>query len=248
MGKSANFGHGNASVGSVGSSPLSVEPRSAVEKGGVFFAPAVKVLGSGMTAKRVFDISGALLALAFLAPLLIMLTLIVLVGQGRPILIRHRRIGRGGASFPCFKFRTMVRDADDVLGAHLARDMRARDEWNATRKLRNDPRITAIGAALRKSSVDELPQLLNILRGDMSFVGPRPIVQDEAVHYGAKFADYCRVRPGLTGLWQVSGRSDVSYASRVQLDVTYIQQRSFAKDLVIIAKTIPAVLRSTGSY
>jgi exopolysaccharide production protein ExoY len=199
-------------------------------------------------AKSSFDFSLAIVAIFFLLPLLALIVTILLATQGRPVLIRHRRIGRGGKSFPCFKFRTMVTDGDEVLRKHLSLIPEAREEWNATRKLKSDPRVTPVGAVLRKSSIDELPQLLNILRGEMSLVGPRPIVQDEAVHYGDDFEEYTRVRPGLTGLWQISGRNDVSYQARVRMDVNYVSQRTFTGDLVILAKTVPAVLRSRGCY
>jgi len=202
----------------------------------------------GFTAKRVFDFSLALFAIVFFAPILALLSLFLLATQGRPIFIRHQRVGWQGKAFPCFKFRTMVTDADEVLQRHLRRNAEARLEWAATRKLKHDPRITALGHVLRKSSVDELPQLVNILRGEMSFVGPRPIVRDEAAHYGQYFSHYMHVRPGLTGLWQISGRNDTSYQTRVQLDVQYVAQRSFARDIGIIVRTIPAVLRSKGSY
>ena len=164
------------------------------------------------------------------------------------MLIKHRRVGRGGVLFPCFKFRTMVVNAEDVLQEHLDADVDARQEWSATRKLKSDPRITPIGRMLRKSSVDELPQLLNVLRGEMSLVGPRPIVEPEVHHYGAVIHQYLKVRPGLTGSWQVSGRSDASYARRVQMDADYVRNWSFGRDLIILIKTVPAVLTSRGSY
>jgi len=135
-----------------------------------------------------------------------------------------------------------------VLREYLAGNPSAREEWSETHKLKNDPRITPLGRFLRKSSVDELPQLYNVIRGDMSLVGPRPIVRDEIVRYGAHIEEYLRVRPGLTGLWQVSGRSDISYQHRVVLDVRYVREWSLWRDFVIIFKTIPALLRSSGSY
>ncbi|MGJ4855293.1 sugar transferase [Labrys sp. KB_33_2] len=194
------------------------------------------------------DIVTASAALVFLLPLFLLLLGALLVLQGRPIFIRHNRVGRGGALFPCLKFRSMVTNSDEVLREHLASNNVAREEWEETHKLKNDPRITPLGQFLRKSSVDELPQLLNVIRGDMSLVGPRPIVRDEMVRYGAHIDDYLKVRPGLTGLWQVSGRSDVSYQHRVSLDVRYVREWSLWSDIVIILKTIPAVLRPSGSY
>lgn len=183
--------------------------------------------------------------LAFL-PLLLIIGAALLT-QGRPFVIRHARVGLGGRIFPCLKFRTMVVDAEAVLHEHLARDPLARIEWEATRKLRNDPRVTALGWVLRRSSMDELPQLINVLRGDMSLVGPRPIVTAEIKHYGVGMAFYEQVRPGMTGAWQVSGRSDTSYAYRVCVDCEYVLTRSFRRDLGILVRTLPAVLGGRGS-
>jgi len=190
----------------------------------------------------------AALGLVVLAPMILMVSIVLLLLQGRPIFIFHKRIGKNGAMFDCIKFRTMVRDADLVLEQFLRTNPEARAEWEATRKLKNDPRVTAFGALLRSSSVDELPQLLNILRGEMSVVGPRPITASEAGMYGNRFADYIKVRPGLTGLWQVSGRNDISYDARVELDARYVAEQSYFGDLVIILKTLPAVLARSGSY
>ncbi|CCM78310.1 sugar transferase [Rhizobium mesoamericanum] len=198
--------------------------------------------------KYAIDAVIALIGLLVLSPMILMLIAILLILQGRPIFIAHRRIGRYGVMFPCLKFRTMVRNADEVLRRHLAANSALRAEWNATRKLRDDPRVTPFGAFLRKSSIDEIPQLFNVLRGHMSLVGPRPIVASEAELYGVHYADYIRVRPGLTGLWQISGRSDIGYGERVLLDARYVEQQSVLGDMAIILKTIPAVLRSRGSY
>lgn len=198
--------------------------------------------------KRTLDFLVSLTALLVLAPLILMTSLILLLLQGRPIFIAHRRIGRGGGMFPCLKFRTMVNNNEELLEKYLAANPAERAEWAATRKLKNDPRITPFGAFLRKSSIDEIPQLINIVMGHMSIVGPRPIVPSETVYYGQNYADYIRVRPGLTGLWQVSGRSDADYVKRVQLDSLYVANRSLVGDIVIMAKTIPAVLNARGSY
>ncbi|CDM62487.1 MULTISPECIES: sugar transferase [Rhizobium] len=204
--------------------------------------------GASAVCKYAIDASFAAIGLLVLSPMIVMVIAILLVLQGRPIFIAHRRIGKNGVMFPCLKFRTMVRNADEVLAHHLASNPHFKEEWNTTRKLRNDPRITPFGALLRKSSIDEIPQLLNVVQGRMSLVGPRPIVASEAELYGVHFADYIRVRPGLTGLWQVSGRSDTSYRERVQLDVRYVREKTIGGDLAIMMKTIPAVLRSRGSY
>lgn len=189
-----------------------------------------------------------LAALVFLAPLLVTVAVLIHLQDGGPVLFAHTRIGRGGRKFRCLKFRTMAVDAEARLQAYLACDPAARAEWKLDHKLKHDPRITPIGEFLRKSSLDELPQLLNVLRGEMNLVGPRPIVQDEIVRYGPRFNHYCRVKPGITGLWQVSGRNDVSYRRRVAMDTLYARNRSIRGDLFILMMTAPAVLFRRGSY
>lgn len=196
--------------------------------------------------KRGFDIVTASLLLFLGAPLMLAIALLI-VRDGGPALFQHRRIGAGGKTFPCMKFRTMHIKADVMLKDILARDPAAAAEWAATQKLRDDPRITGIGQVLRKTSLDELPQLLNVLRGEMSLVGPRPIVTAEVAFYGTQIADYYEARPGITGLWQVSGRSDTSYPRRVQLDVWYVRNWTLWHDLAILLKTIPAVLQRRGA-
>jgi exopolysaccharide production protein ExoY len=186
--------------------------------------------------------------MAVLSPLFLMLVLLVKCSDGGKVIYGHRRIGRNGRIFRCLKFRTMVENGDEVLAAHLARNPRDREEWAATRKLQNDPRVTRVGAVLRKLSLDELPQIFNILRGEMSFVGPRPVVRDELLLYGTAASFYLKSRPGLTGLWQVRGRNDVSYRTRVAFDRHYVENWSFAFDLKILIWTVPAVLSSRGSY
>jgi exopolysaccharide production protein ExoY len=197
--------------------------------------------------KRVFDLTLASILIILMFPLLAFVALMIIAFDGKPFFIRHSRIGRAGSEFPCLKFRTMAVNAEEVLQEHLSRNVQARKEWLATRKLRDDPRITSFGQVLRSTSVDELPQLINIIKGEMSFVGPRPIVRDETPFYGPYFADYTKARPGLTGLWQISGRSDTSYDTRVRLDHDYIVTWSFWVDLWIIAQTIPAVLAARGA-
>ncbi|OYU75515.1 MAG: hypothetical protein CFE32_14030 [Alphaproteobacteria bacterium PA3] len=199
-------------------------------------------------AKTAFDRTAALAGVILLLPLFVMIAVLIWVRDPGPVLFGHVRIGKGGRSFRCLKFRSMVRDGDRVLAAHLARNPEAAREWDATRKLKSDPRVTTLGAVLRKTSLDELPQLINVLKGDMSLVGPRPIVADEARHYGAAIGDYMAVRPGLTGLWQIGGRSDTSYAERVLLDQTYVQRRSLGLDLWVLLRTVVVVLRGRGSY
>ncbi len=197
---------------------------------------------------RTIDIVLSISALIFLAPLLLLVALAVYIVDPGPILFGHRRLGKDGRTFRCWKFRSMVVDADARLQALLAADPQARAEWEADHKLRNDPRITRIGHFLRKSSLDELPQFFNVLMGEMSLVGPRPIVSDEVVKYGRYFANYCRVRPGITGLWQISGRNDVSYRRRVAMDVAYVRSKSLGFDMSILLLTVPRVVARRGSY
>ncbi len=196
----------------------------------------------------VIDITLSLAILAFIAPLLLVVALAIYCQDGGPVVFAHRRIGRHGQHFYCLKFRSMAADAEQRLAEVLANDPAARDEWARDHKLKNDPRITKLGHFLRQSSLDELPQLFNVLRGEMSLVGPRPIVDAEAPKYGRRFQRYCAVKPGITGLWQVSGRNDVSYRSRVAMDCAYAKAKSIRLDLWILFATIPAVLLRRGSY
>jgi exopolysaccharide production protein ExoY len=202
----------------------------------------------GGSAKRCFDVTAALGALALLLPLLCLIALAVKLWDRGPVFYRHRRIGLNGATFDCLKFRSMAPNADDVLSRHLAANGEAAREWEETRKLKDDPRVTSLGAGMRKTSIDELPQLLNILKGEMSFVGPRPIVSAEVSKYGPAIDHYLRARPGLTGLWQVSGRNDIDYQKRVALDQHYIEAWRFSRDLAIIAKTVRVVVTARGCY
>ena len=197
---------------------------------------------------RALDIIIALFVIAFIAPLMCAVCLGIKLQDGGPVLFGHYRIGRHGRSFRCWKFRSMVVNAEDRLAAVLASDPEARAEWEASHKLRTDPRITAFGRFLRVSSLDELPQLLNVLAGEMSLVGPRPIVTSEVVRYGRWFSHYTAVRPGITGLWQINGRSDVSYRERVAMDVLFSRTQSVARYISILICTIPAVLKRSGSY
>lgn len=202
----------------------------------------------GGAIKLGFDIAGAVIALMLLFPLLCLVALIIKLSDSGPALYRHPRIGQNGRMFSCWKFRTMVVNSDDVLRRHIVANPDAACEWEQTRKLKQDPRITPIGLVLRKSSVDELPQLFNIIRGEMSFVGPRPIVSAEVRKYGPYINDYLRARPGLTGAWQVSGRNDTDYDTRVELDRAYVQNWSIWRDVIIIAKTFRVVIATRGSY
>lgn len=198
--------------------------------------------------KRALDILGAGTLLLLAAPVFLLLMLLVRA-DGGPALYAHERVGRGGRRFGCLKFRSMVTDSQARLDALLAADPEARAEWEATRKLRDDPRVTRTGRFLRATSLDELPQLINVLRGEMSLVGPRPVVAAElAAHYGAAAEDYLSVRPGITGLWQVSGRSETSYAARVALDAQYAANLSVWTDLGILLRTPVVVLSRRGAY
>lgn len=197
---------------------------------------------------RGFDVAVAAIAIIALLPLLLIIALMVRVTSTGPVVFRQKRVGRDGVMFPCLKFRSMVVDAQAQLDRLLAQSEEARQEWDRDQKLRRDPRITPIGEFLRKTSLDELPQLFNILVGQMSIVGPRPIVEGEIIRYGSRFGHYCSVRPGLTGLWQISGRNDVSYAMRVRLDSLYAQRRSLGLNVAICFKTVPAILTSRGCY
>lgn len=205
-------------------------------------------VGKGIDWFRIFDILLSLAALAILLPLLLVVGIAVRLTSKGPAIFRHCRIGRNGQEFYCFKFRTMVCDADKRLAILLRESPAARAEWERDHKLRNDPRITPIGVFLRKTSLDELPQIFNVLLGSMSWVGPRPIVAGEIIRYGRRFNAYCAVRPGITGLWQVSGRNDTSYRRRVAMDVLYVRTRNLRLYGLIIFRTVPAVLRQHGSY
>jgi len=197
---------------------------------------------------RASDIMLSLIALVVFCPLLIFVAIAVKLTSEGPAVFRHRRVGRNGENFYCFKFRTMVCDADKRLATLLRENPTARAEWERDHKLRNDPRITPIGVFLRKTSLDELPQIFNVLFGTMSWVGPRPIVAGEIIRYGRHFDAYCKVRPGITGLWQISGRNDTSYRRRVAMDVHFVRTRTLWLYGAIIYRTIPAVLRQHGSY
>lgn len=197
-------------------------------------------------AKRTLDIILAGSALALLSPFFLVIGLLIRA-DGGPAFFAHGRVGQNGRLFRCLKFRTMVQNADVKLANFLADNPEAADEWRQTQKLRNDPRITPVGAFLRKTSLDELPQLINVLRGEMSLVGPRPIVTDERPRYGRSLPYYLGVRPGITGLWQVSGRSSTTYRERVEFDVWYAQNWSLWLDLWIMVRTVPEVLARRGA-
>ena len=205
--------------------------------------PAVSDTPVGGFIKRVFDVTIASTTLILMAPTLILIALLVKLTMGGPVFFVHQRVGFNRRPFGCFKFRTMVGDAGDRLTAYLAGHPEAAQAWRETQKLKNDPRVTWIGHVLRKSSLDELPQLFNVLRGDMSCIGPRPVLLDELKRYGNHDTDYAKAKPGLTGMWQVNGRSNTSYAHRVKCDRYYVRRWSVALDFNILFKTIPAVMK-----
>jgi exopolysaccharide production protein ExoY len=202
----------------------------------------------GMTAKRIIDIVLASTGIILLCPLLLLCIAACLLSSPGPALFGHRRIGFQGKYFRCLKFRTMVINGDECLRDHLANDPQANAEWEATRKLRVDPRVTAIGSLLRKTSLDEIPQLFNVLKGDMSIVGPRPVTEEELSRYSTSVGSYLACRPGITGLWQVSGRSGTSYRKRVAFDSYYARHWSIFLDAKIVIATIPALLDSDNAY
>lgn len=189
----------------------------------------------------------ALLLLILLSPLMAVVTFLIWRRDGAPVLFAHYRVGHGGRLFRCMKFRTMLRNSEQVLSDLLRDDSQARAEWARDQKLTNDPRITPVGHFLRKSSLDELPQLLNVLRGEMSLVGPRPVTVAELTRYGKVRWHYLSVRPGITGLWQVSGRNNTTYEERVALDRHYVEARSLWLDIGILVKTVRVVVAREGA-
>lgn len=211
---------------------------------GMATVPLHRASQRALDGKRSLDIVVAAAVLAALVVPLVLLALAIRL-DGGPAIYRHRRLGRDG-EFDCLKLRTMRVDADAALAAHLAACPVAAAEWEANRKLANDPRITPLGRFLRRTSIDELPQLWNVLRGEMSLVGPRPMVREEAVRYGAAISAYLSVRPGLTGLWQITARGG-EFTQRVALDREYAAARTLALDLAILVRTVPAVLHGRGA-
>ncbi|AUQ72461.1 sugar transferase [Phaeobacter inhibens] len=198
-----------------------------------------------MIGKRLLDILLALILFPVLSPVIALLWMISR-RDGGPGFFGHTRIGKDGTPFTCWKIRTMINGAEDVLAEHLKTDAKAAQEWARDRKLSRDPRITNLGLFLRRSSLDELPQIWNVLRGDMSFVGPRPIVRCELSKYGSAAPIYLSQKPGITGLWQVSGRNDVSYEDRVSFDIDYLERRTFSFDIKLILLTGLSVIGRTG--
>lgn len=198
--------------------------------------------------KRFFDLVCTVLGIICFSPVLAAIAIWIYMDSPGPVIFKHRRVGRGGKEFWCYKFRSMCADADVKLKELLEKNPKAREEWEREFKLKDDPRITKSGDFLRKTSLDELPQLFNVLKGDMSLVGPRPIIRDEIPRYGRFIDDFYMVRPGITGMWQTSGRSDVSYDERVQMDTWYVRNWNVWFDIVLIWRTIGVVLGKKGAY
>lgn len=210
-------------------------------------APEWAPAGAAAVIKRFVDVIGAIVLGLVFMPLIVVIVF-MLRKNGGPVIYVHRRVGRGGRMFPCLKFRTMVPDADQALRALLERNPELQAEWVRDHKLRHDPRVTRLGRFLRRTSLDELPQLVNVLRGEMSLVGPRPVVREELLRYGKNVGTYLAARPGITGLWQVTGRNDTDYRRRVVLDTYYVRNQNLFLDLYILAKTTGVVLGGNGAY
>lgn len=201
-------------------------------------------------AKRLFDLASVLVIIALFWWAIIGVAIAVRLTTGSPVIYGHRRIGRDGREFNCYKFRSMVPNADEVLAHLLASDAAARKEWARDFKLKDDPRITRVGRFIRKTSLDEFPQLWNVVNNEMSVVGPRPVVRDELdKHYrGSSRSHYLSVKPGLTGLWQVSGRNDMEYCERVELDRRYVRSWGLWSDFMIVMRTVGVMYRRKGAY
>ncbi len=200
--------------------------------------------------KRLFDILFASVSLALTSILFLIVALAIRLTSNGPVFFTHTRVGQGGKEFPCLKFRTMRTDADAILDKIISEDPQAQEEFEKYQKLRNDPRVLPfVGNFLRKTSLDELPQFINVLRGEMSVVGPRPVTRSELTeNYGRHARDVLKSRPGITGLWQVSGRSELSYAERVKLDRLYINNWSFWTDVMLVVRTFAVLVTRKGAY
>jgi exopolysaccharide production protein ExoY len=210
-------------------------------------ARAIAPTGSAATAKRILDVLGAIVLGLVFSPLILTIVFLMRKSDGT-VIYRHRRVGREGQMFSCLKFRTMVPNAEQVLRDLLESDPDLRAEWIRDHKLRHDPRVTRLGRFLRRTSLDELPQLLNVLSGEMSLVGPRPVVREELLRYGRNVGTYLAAKPGITGLWQVTGRNDTDYRRRVVLDTYYVRNQNLLLDLYILLKTTGVVLGGSGAY
>lgn len=200
-----------------------------------------------MAAKRAIDVLGALFFLGLLSPLFLALIVGIRLSSSGPAIFSQKRVGRNGRIFRFYKFRSMALNSDEVLSSFLDSNLEAKAQWQTFQKLDNDPRVTLVGRFIRKTSMDELPQFWNVLMGDMSLVGPRPCIPGQEGFYGKCWPLYCAMKPGLTGLWQVSGRNKLPYARRVQLDAKYIREWSLWFDVKILLQTVKVVLTAHGS-
>lgn len=214
-----------------------------------YYSQTIEIEERHLPLKRAFDIAFSVFSLLVFFPLFLGLAILIRSTSKGPAIYAHERVGRGGKLFRCFKFRSMYADADIRLKDLLQNHPELKDEWDRTHKLKKDPRITPIGKFIRKTSLDEFPQFLNVLKGDLSVVGPRPVVRAEVTkHFKEKAPKILSVRPGLTGIWQVSGRSNTTYAERIVMDETYIDSHNLWLDVKLIAKTVPAMLSKRGAY
>ena len=194
------------------------------------------------SSKRIFEINFSIFIILISLPFTLILSFLIKLGSRGPIFFEQERLGKNQKIFKCIKFRTMNQEADDILNNLLDNNQELKDEFIKTQKLKNDPRITPIGKFLRKTSLDELPQFINVIRGEMSLIGPRPIVEEEKIRYGENIKKVLSIRPGITGLWQVSGRNNLSYRRRVLLDLIYVKERSLNMDFNILIRTVGVIL------
>ena len=206
------------------------------------------MIKAGELGKTIFDFTLTFIGTICISPLLAYIAYRIKKEDPGPVIFKHMRVGKNGKSFPCYKFRSMCVDAKQMLEKYLRENPEARMEWERDFKLKNDPRITKSGTFLRKTSLDELPQIFNVLKGEMSLVGPRPVIKEELERYGEYVDDYLMVKPGITGMWQVSGRSDIDYTERVLLDSWYVRNWSVWIDIVMLVKTFKVVLLRKGAY
>ncbi len=198
--------------------------------------------------KRLMDIVLSFLALTFLIPIFLTIALLVKLDSKGPVFFKHERIGKGGKLFLLLKFRTMIKNAEEILNEKLQKDDKFKKQFEKNYKIKEDSRVTRLGKFLRKTSLDELPQFINVLKGDISLVGPRPVIKQELKKYGPFKNQFLALKPGITGLWQISGRTDLSYDDRIKLDIYYIENWSLWLDVQILLKTIPTIIKRRGAY
>lgn len=234
----------------MGTMPLStMDVESLVDGHVVLFQMRNNLINRGnRILKFAFDWCLTLIGTICISPFFVIIAIWIYFDSPGPVIFKHRRVGKDGKEFNCYKFRSMCVDADQKLKDLLEKNPKARKEWEKDFKLKEDPRITKSGAFLRKTSLDELPQIFNVLKGEMSLVGPRPIIQAEVPRYGKYISDYYMVRPGITGLWQTSGRNDIDYNERVQMDTWYVRNWNIWFDIVLLWRTFKAVLAGKGAY